>query len=195
MTNCSLYLLAVYRYPIFFGIRSGGVFIGRGIVEIFSVMRQIAERKDERSGHRIVGGVTEGVLSSYLPRVGKELFGTVVVILRKFLHIKGQDLFVHNNRTILICCQCTGAVCSLPVPPGGIGVGRMHEHHAEQQNRNNYCQRTLFHTPRLPCFQFDINPTLLPDVRNSTDKNRQPIGVIYNGIDERVIKSYSVNVL
>ena len=102
MTHGSLDQLAVDLNTVFFGIRSDGILIGRGIVDIFPVMRQIAERKDKRGGHRIVGGVAEGVLSRDLPGISEEFFDIVIVILRELLHVKGQKLLIHHERAILV---------------------------------------------------------------------------------------------
>lgn len=55
------------------------------------VTTQIAERKNKRGGHRIIGRVAEGVLSRDLTCIGEKFFGTVVVILRELLHIKGSE--------------------------------------------------------------------------------------------------------
>ena len=89
MTHGSLDQLAVDLNTVFFGIRSDGILIGRGIVDIFPVMGQIAERTDKRGGHRLVGGVAEGVLSRDLPGISEEFFGAAIIIFRKLLHIKG----------------------------------------------------------------------------------------------------------
>ena len=75
---------------------------GIRIVDIFPVLRQIDEWKDKRGCHRIVGGVAEGVLSRDLICIGEVFFGTVVVILRELLHIKGQKLLIHHKRTVLV---------------------------------------------------------------------------------------------
>ena len=63
MTYGDINRLAVDLNTVLFGIRNGDILIGRGIVDIFPVMRQVTERKDKRGSHCIVGGVAEGVLS------------------------------------------------------------------------------------------------------------------------------------
>ena len=102
MTHGSLDQLAVDLNTVLFGIRNGDILIGRGIVDIFPIMRQVTERKDKRGSHRIVGRVAKGVLSRDLPCIGEEFFATVVLILRELLHIKGQKLFIHHKRTVLV---------------------------------------------------------------------------------------------
>jgi len=150
MTYGDINRLAVDLNTVLFGIRNDDILIGRGIVDIFPVMRQIAERKDKRCGHRIVGGVAEGVLSRDLTCIGEEFFGTVVVILRELLHIKGQKLFIHLKRTVLVFYKCAGAVCSAPVTLSGVGMSRLNKYGTEQQNRKNRCNCLPFHLYRPP---------------------------------------------
>ena len=150
MTHGSLDQLAVDLNTVLFGIRNGDMLIGRGIVDIFPVMRQVTERKDKRGGHRIVGGVAESVLSRDLPCIGEEFFGTVVVILRELPHIKGQKLLIHHKRTVLIFHKCAGAVCSAPVTLSGVGMSRLNKYGAEHQNRKNPCNYFPFHLFRPP---------------------------------------------
>ena len=108
-------------------------------------MRQIAERKDQRCGHRIVGGVAEGVFSRDPARIGEEVFGAAVVILRELLHIKGQKLLIYRKRTALVFYKCAGAVCSAPVTLSGVGMSRLNKYGTEQQNRKNHCNYFSFH--------------------------------------------------
>lgn len=150
MTHGSLDRFAVDLNTVLSGIRSGGILIGRGIVDIFPVMRQIAERKDKRGGHRIIGWVAEGVLSRDLTCIGEEFFGTVVVILRELPHIKGQKLLIHRKRTVLFFYKCAGAVCSAPVTLSGVGMSRLNKYGTEQQNRKNRCNCLPFHLYRPP---------------------------------------------
>ena len=125
MTHGSLDRFAVDRNAEPIGLQSGSMLAGIRIVDIFPVMRQIAERKDKRGGHRIVGGVAEGILSRDLACIGEKFFGTVVVILRELLHIKGQKLLIHLKRTVLVFYKCAGAACSAPVTLSGIGIRRL----------------------------------------------------------------------
>ena len=89
MTHVSLDQLAVDRNAEPIGLQSGSMLAGIGIVDIFPVMRQIAERKDKRGCHRIVGRVAEGVLSRDLPGISEEFFGAAIIIFRKLLNIEG----------------------------------------------------------------------------------------------------------
>ena len=152
MTYGDINRLAVDLNTVLFGIRSVGILVGRGVVDIFPVMRQIAERKNKRGGHRIVGGVAEGVLSRDLPCIGEEFFDIVVVILRELLHIKGQKLLIHHKRTVLIFHKCAGAVCSAPVTLSGVGMSRLNKYGTEQQNRKNHCNYFPFHLFHPPLF-------------------------------------------
>ena len=129
--------LAVDLNTVLFGIRNGDILIGRGIVDIFPVMRQVTERKDKRGSHCIVGGVAEGVLSRDLSCIGEEFFDTVVVILREPLHIKSQKLFIHHKRTVLVFYKCAGAVCSAPVTLSGVGLYR----HCKQEIQKQACKK------------------------------------------------------
>ena len=150
MTYGDINRLAVDLNTVLFGIRNGDILIGRGIVDIFPVMRQVTERKDKRGSHRIVGGVAEGVLSRDLTCIGEEFFGTAKIIFRELLHIKGQKLLIHHKRTILFFYKCAGAVCSAPVTLSGVGMSRLNKYGTEQQNRKNRCNCLPFHLYRPP---------------------------------------------
>ena len=115
-------------------------------------MRQVTERKDKRGGHRIVGGVAESVLGRDLTCIGEEFFGTVVVIIRELLHIKGQKLLIYHKRTVLVFYKCACAVCSAPVTLSGVGMSRLNKYGTEQQNRKNHCNCFPFHIFHPPLF-------------------------------------------